>query len=59
MPHDETPDLDKLKADIASRLRTACAHLPEDEFADLVHQIAWVKLKYSRLGGPESGSAGG
>jgi hypothetical protein len=48
MHHEESPDLELLKADIASRLRSACAHFPEREFADLVHQIASIELKYGR-----------
>ncbi|MEP7086569.1 MAG: hypothetical protein ABI884_04485 [Gemmatimonadota bacterium] len=48
MKHDEIRDLESLKADIASRLRLSCAHFPETEFADLVHQIATVELKYAR-----------
>ena len=48
MVNDEIRDLESLKAVIASRLRTACAHFPESEFADLVTQIAHVELKYSR-----------
>jgi hypothetical protein len=48
MNHEETRDLELLKADIASRLRVACAHFPENEFAELVHQIASVELKYGR-----------
>jgi hypothetical protein len=48
MHHEESPDLELLKADIASRLRSACAHFPEHEFADLVHQIASIELKYGR-----------
>ena len=48
MHHEENPDLEMLKADIASRLRSACAHFSEREFADLVHQIASIELKYGR-----------
>lgn len=48
MMNDEIRDLDNLKADIASRLRSACSHFPESEFADLVAQIAHVELKYAR-----------
>ena len=44
----ESRDLELLKADIASRLRSACAHFPEREFAELVHQIASIELKYGR-----------
>jgi len=48
MHHEESPDLEMLKADIAARLRAACAHFSEREFADLVHQIASIELKYGR-----------
>jgi hypothetical protein len=48
MNHEETRDLELLKADIASRLRAACAHFSEKEFAELVHQIASLELKYGR-----------
>jgi hypothetical protein len=48
MNHEENRDLELLKADIAARLRAACAHFPENEFAELVHQIATVELKYGR-----------
>lgn len=51
MPQDEIPDLDLLKADIAARLRSACAHFADSDFAELVHQIAQIELKYAR-GGP-------
>jgi hypothetical protein len=48
MHHEESRDLELLKADIASRLRSACAHFSEREFAELVHQIASIELKYGR-----------
>jgi hypothetical protein len=48
MHGDETHDLQLLKAEIASRLKTACAHFPAREFEDLVSQIAHVELKYAR-----------
>ena len=48
MRNDENPDLDLLKADISSRLRSACAHFPQREFEELVHQIAQIELKYTR-----------
>ncbi len=48
MRHDDTRDLDFLKADIESRLRNACAHFPPGEFAALVHQIASIELKYAQ-----------
>jgi len=54
MRHEENRELELLKADIASRLRSACAHFSEREFAELVHQIASIELKYGRdpLGPP-------
>ena len=48
MHHEEIRDLELLKADIASRLRAACAHFSERDFAELVHQIASIELKYAR-----------
>ena len=48
MHHEEVPDLELLKANIASRLRPACAHFSERDFAELVHQIASIELKYAR-----------
>jgi hypothetical protein len=38
--------VEQLTADIATRLRRVCAHLPEDEFAALIREIADVKLRY-------------
>ena len=49
MHYGEIRDLESVKADIAARLRTACAHFSDCEFADLVEQIAQVELKYARL----------
>ena len=49
MHHEQKRDLELLKADIASRLRSACAHFSEHEFAELVHQIASIELKYGRI----------
>jgi hypothetical protein len=48
MLHEENRDLEILKADIATRLRVACAHFSDNDFADLVHQIASIELKYAR-----------
>ena len=47
MHHEEIRDLELLKADIASRLRPACAHFSERDFAEIVHQIASIELKYA------------
>ena len=52
MHHEEKLDLELLKVDIAARLRSACAHLPPGEFADLVHQMACIQLKYTRSAPP-------
>jgi hypothetical protein len=56
MHQEEIRDLELLKAEIASRLRVACAHFSENDFAELVHQIASIELKYARnpLSPPES-----
>jgi hypothetical protein len=58
MRHEENRDLELLKADIATRLRSACAHFTEHEFAELVHQIASIELKYGRnpIGPPQGES---
>jgi hypothetical protein len=53
MHHEEKGDLDLLKADIAARLRSACAHFPPGEFDDLVHQMACIQLKYARSASAE------
>ena len=50
MSSDDIRDLEILKADIASRLRPACAHFCEADFDDLVHQIAQIEVKYARRG---------
>jgi hypothetical protein len=50
MISDEIRDLELLKADITSRLRSACQHFPEGEFEELVNQIAQIELKYARWG---------
>jgi hypothetical protein len=47
MQHEEVRDLELLKADIAMRLRPACAHFSEHDFTELVHQIASIELKYA------------
>jgi len=58
MHHEEKGDLDLLMADIATRLRSACAHFPPGEFADLVHQMAWIQLKYTRSASTEASERG-
>jgi hypothetical protein len=50
----EMRELERLKADIAARLRAACAHFPDREFAELIDQIAHVELKYARRIAPSS-----
>ena len=37
---------DELTLSIASRLRRVCEHLSEEDFANLVHEIASVTLRY-------------
>lgn len=54
MVSNKSRDLEELKADIASRLSSACAHFPRHEFDDLVNQIAHVELKYARRIAPSS-----
>ena len=48
MASNDIRDLQLLKADIASRLRSACRHFRDQDFAELVHQIAQIELKYAR-----------
>ena len=46
---DSAPDpesLDRLRAEISARIRRVCAHLSEDQFDELVRDIATVTLKY-------------
>jgi hypothetical protein len=50
MSSDEIRDLETLRADIASRLRSACEHFPDAEFEELVTQIAQIELKYAHWG---------
>jgi hypothetical protein len=38
--------LDQLRAEISARIRRVCAHLSEDQFDELVRDIATVTLKY-------------
>lgn len=37
---------DRMKADIARRLRPVCARMPEPEFDALVERIAAINIKY-------------
>jgi hypothetical protein len=49
-------ELQRLVADIAARLRKACAHLPDDEFAALVLDIATRHQRFDSMdpaGGPD------
>jgi hypothetical protein len=39
-------DVERVTADIAARLRRVCAHLPDDEFAQLVLDVAQVRMRY-------------
>ena len=41
-----TPDFEELVRDIATRLRSVCGHLCEEEFLALVESIAETKRKF-------------
>ena len=46
---DSAPDparLEQLRANISARLRRVCTHLSDEQFAELVDDIADVTLKY-------------
>lgn len=40
---------DSLAADVAARLRVACAHLSDDEFASLVGDIVRMKMRFRAI----------
>jgi hypothetical protein len=40
--------IEDLKTDIAHRLRPVCSHFPENEFTDLIDQIARIEHKYAQ-----------
>ena len=40
--------IESLKEEIAQRLRTVCAGVPADEFAELVERIARIQRKYEQ-----------
>jgi hypothetical protein len=42
---DDKVRLEGMRKDVAERLRTACAHLPDDDFNILVEKIALVQLR--------------
>ena len=42
----EADELTRLMADISARLGRVCAHLSDSEFADLVFEIAQVRMRY-------------
>lgn len=44
--HPRSPDFEELVRDIASRLRSVCGHLCEEEFLSLVESIAETKRKF-------------
>ena len=44
----------ELVAQVSERLRKVCAHLPGDEFAELMQRIAHIQWKYDRRGDPDS-----
>ena len=49
VPNSVPPDparAEQLRGDIAARLRRVCAHLSDEQFAELVHRIADVTLRY-------------
>jgi len=39
-------ELRRLTADIAARLQKVCAHMPEDEFATLVADMARLRMRF-------------
>lgn len=47
-PDVEARELQRLTADISARIRRVCAHMPDDEFAALVMDIARVRLRYEQ-----------
>ena len=38
---------ERMKSDVAARLRHVCAHMSRSEFDDLVEQIVKVNIKYT------------
>jgi hypothetical protein len=40
--------IEDLKTDIAHRLRPVCSHFPEEEFTELIDQIARIEYKYAQ-----------
>ena len=47
MPSAPSPDrAEQLRSDISARLRRVCTHLSDEQFAELVADIAEVTLKY-------------
>jgi hypothetical protein len=46
---DEATRLETLHVDIAKRLRQICAAMPENEFDQLVQQIARLEYKYEQI----------
>jgi len=47
----DTEREDHLRAEISARLQRVCSHLSEDQFAELVRDIADVTLKYEMRSG--------
>ena len=45
----QAAELQRLVADVAARLRKACAHLPDDEFAALVLDIATRRQRFDSM----------
>ena len=63
LPHSPEPvgsdDLPReLVDEITSRLREVCAHLPPDDFADLVEEIARAKIRTARRAASLPGLSG-
>jgi len=38
---------ERMKSDVAARLRHVCSHMSRSEFDDLVEQIVAIKIKYT------------
>ena len=45
----EVEELQRLTADVAARLRKACAHLSDDEFSALVLDVARRRMRHDRM----------
>jgi hypothetical protein len=47
-------NLESLRRDIAERLRSTCAHMPDDEFEKMVSRIALIEWKHLNDATPTS-----